>query len=102
MKTIDLTRGERTLAELLALAKHERILIHSATGDDFLLESADAFDREVALLGQSERFMAFLQNRSAEAGGTPLAEVRKKRGQRLPGIWCTRNCNSWGTMAKSE
>ena len=36
--------------------------------------SADAFDREVALLGQSERFMSFLQDRSKETGGTPLAE----------------------------
>ena len=79
MKTIDLTLGEKTLAELLALAKHERILIHSATGDDFLLEAADEFDREVALLGQSDRFMAFLQERSKEPGGTPLAEIRKKR-----------------------
>ena len=80
MKPIDLTRDERTLAELLALAKPERIVIHCATGDDFLLEAADAFHREVALLGQSERFMAFLQDRSKEAGGTPLAEIRKKRG----------------------
>ena len=46
MKTIDLTLGERTLAEGLALARHERILIRSATGDDVLLEPADAFDRE--------------------------------------------------------
>jgi len=80
MKTIDLTRGERTLAELLALARHERILIHSATGDDFLLEPAHAFDREVALLGQSGPSMAFLQDRSREAAGTPLAEIKKKRG----------------------
>ena len=79
MRTIDLTLGERTLAELLALAKRERILIHSATGDDFVLEPADEFDREVALLGQSDRFMSFLQERSKESGGTPLAEVRKKR-----------------------
>ena len=91
MKTIDLTRGERTLAELLALAKHERILIHSATGDDFLLEAADAFDRQVALLGQSERFMAFLHDRSKEAGGTPLAEIRKRRHQSLPAISSTPN-----------
>ena len=80
MKTIDLTREERTLAEVLALARHETILIRSATGDDFLLEPADDFDREVALLGQSERFMSFLQDRSKEAGGTSLAEIRKKRG----------------------
>ena len=70
---------ERTLAELLALAKRERILIHSATGDDFLLEPADAFDREVAILGQSDRFMSFLRDRSKEGGGSSLAEIRKKR-----------------------
>ena len=42
--------------------------------------SAAAFDPEVALPGQSERFMAFLHDRSKEAGGTPLAEIRKKKG----------------------
>ena len=41
--------------------------------------SADAFDREVALLGQSGLFMSFLQDRSKETGGTPLAEIKKKR-----------------------
>ena len=81
MKTIDLTLEERTLAEVLALAKHERVLIRSATGDDFLVEPADAFDREVALLGRSERFMSFLQDRSNEAGGTPLADLRKQDGE---------------------
>jgi len=79
MKTIDLTLGEKTLAELLDLARRERVLIHSATGDDFVLEAADDFDREAALLGQSDRFMAFLHQRSKEPGATPLAQVRKKR-----------------------
>ena len=79
MKTIDLTLGERTLAEVLALARHERILIRSATGDDFLLEPANALDREVALLGQGERFMSFLQERSKEPGATPLGEIRRMR-----------------------
>jgi len=78
MKTIDLAREDRTLAELLALAKGDSLLIRSAAGEDFLLEPADDFDREVALLGQSERFMSFLQDRSKEEGGTPLAEIRKK------------------------
>ena len=79
MRTIDLTLAARTLAELLALARRERILIHSAAGEDFVLEPADEFDREVALLGQSDRFMSFLHERSKEPGGAPLAEVRKKR-----------------------
>jgi hypothetical protein len=78
MKTIDLAREERTLAELLALAKRDSILIHSATGEDFLLDAADDFDREVALLGQRERFLSFLQDRSKEAGGRSLAEIGKK------------------------
>jgi hypothetical protein len=34
---------------------------------------------EVTLLGQSDRFIAFLHRRADEPGGTPLDEVRKKR-----------------------
>jgi len=32
----------------------------------------------LALLGQSDRFTAFLRDRSEEAGGTPLAKMKKK------------------------
>jgi len=78
MKTVDLAREPRTLAELLTLAKRDSILIHSATGEDFLLEPADDFDREVAMLGQSERFLSFLRERSQESGGRPLADIRNK------------------------
>lgn len=79
MRTIDLAREDRTLADLLALAKREPLLIRSATGEDFLLEAADEFDREVALLGQSERFMSFLEHRSKEPVGKSLAAIRKDR-----------------------
>jgi hypothetical protein len=78
MKTIDLAREDHSLEEVLALAKRDTVLIRSATGEDFLLEPADDFDREVSLLGQSERFMSFLQDRSKEEGGRSLAEIRKK------------------------
>ena len=77
MKTVDLASGEISLSELLALSKQESVLIHSATGDDFVLEAADDFDREVAALGGSERFMCFLEERAKETGGVSLAEVRK-------------------------
>ncbi len=43
------------------------------------LPPADDFDREAAALGQSERFMSLLNERSREAAGTPLAEARRKR-----------------------
>jgi len=82
MKTIDLAREDHTLAELLALAKGESVLIHATTGEDFLLEPADEFDREVAALGASKRFMSFLKERSKEAGGASLAEVRMKKARR--------------------
>jgi hypothetical protein len=84
VKTINLGQEQRTLTELLALAKREALLIHSATGDDFLLEPADDFDREVAALGRSERFMSFLSERSAESGDRPLSDVRKER--EYPGV----------------
>lgn len=80
MKTIDLTKKNRSLSDVLAIAKSEPVLIHSASGEDFVLEPADDFDREVAALGASEKFASFLKARSDETGDIPLEDVRKKRG----------------------
>jgi hypothetical protein len=80
MKTIDLRSEQRSLSELLALAKSEAVLIRSAGGEDFVLEPADKVDQEVASLGGSERFMSFLKERSEEAGDLSLRAVRDKRG----------------------
>ena len=38
MKTVDPGKGQHSLAEFLTLAKSEAVLIHSTSGDDFLLE----------------------------------------------------------------
>jgi hypothetical protein len=80
MKTVDLRQGDRSLSEVLALAKSEAVLIHSASGEDFLLEQADEFDREVAALGGSEKFMSFLQARAKEGGDIPVEEIRRTQG----------------------
>jgi len=80
MKTVDLRQGERSLSEVLALAKSEAVLIHSASGEDFLLEQADELDREVAALGGSEKFMSFLQARAKEGGDIPVEEIRRTHG----------------------
>ena len=63
-----------------ALAKSETLLIRSPSGEDFLLEQADEFDREVAALGSSDKFMSFLDARSKEEEDIPLSEARSKRG----------------------
>lgn len=78
MKIIDLRKKERSLSEILKLAKSETILIHSNSGEDFVLEKAYSFDREVAYLSHSEKFMKFLDSRSGESGDLSLEEVRKK------------------------
>jgi len=80
MKTIDLKKGKRSLADLLSMAKRESVLIHSPSGEDYLLEQADDFDREVAALGGSDRFMSFLSSRSQEKDDKDINAIRKKRG----------------------
>ncbi len=80
MKTVDLSQGEHSLAELLILAKEEAVLIHSASGADFLLEPADEFEREADGLASSDAFMSFLRERSEETGDIPIDVAREKRG----------------------
>jgi hypothetical protein len=80
MKRIDLTKGHHSLNEVLTCAKSETVLIPSASGEDFVLEPADEFDREVATLGAGEKFTPFLDARSKETGDIPLRQVRQKRG----------------------
>ena len=80
MKTIDLSTGEHSLSELLRLAKSEAVFIRSPSGEAFLLEQANEFDREVVALGDSEKFMSFLEDRSQETTSIPISEVRAKRG----------------------
>jgi hypothetical protein len=78
MKTIDLSKGQPSLSEVLALAKSETIFIHSDSGEDFLLEHADEFDREVAALVASEKFISFLESRSKETGEISISQIREK------------------------
>ena len=80
MITIDLSKEQPSLADVLAIAKSESVVIHSGPGEDYLLEPADDFDREAAALGSSDKFMSFLAARSKEAGDIPIEEARRKRG----------------------
>ena len=68
MKTIKLDNKSPSVEELLAIARRETVLLVTPDGTNFVLEEADDFDREVAELGSSERFMSFLEERSRERG----------------------------------
>jgi hypothetical protein len=44
------------------------------------METVLDFEREVATLGSSDKFMSFLEERSREKRDIPIKEVAKKRG----------------------
>ena len=75
MKTIDLRRQQIALDELLRSVGGDVVRITSKDGDEFVLEAAGAFEREVDELGRSAKFMAFLAERSAEPGRRSLADI---------------------------
>ena len=62
------------MSELLAMARKKSVLLVSKDGATFVLEEADGFDREVAELGGSEKFMRFLSKRSKERAVTSIEQ----------------------------
>jgi hypothetical protein len=81
MRTLDLRQQQVTVIELLQFARTESVRIVDEEGAEFILEAADALEREVVELGQSEPFMAFLAERSKEPGGISLEELERKLAQ---------------------
>lgn len=78
MITLDLRTQHLTIDELFQAAAAEAVHVIAKDGTTFVLEPADEFDREVAQLGQSKPFMAFLAERSKETGGISLEEAIKR------------------------
>ncbi len=78
MITLDLRHQQITLEELFRVARSESVLIVTDEGQEYILEAADEFDREVAELGRSEKFMDFLAERRKESGRIPLEEIERR------------------------
>ena len=78
MITLDLRHQQITLEELFRAARSESVLIVTDEGQEYILEAADEFDREVAELGRSEKFMNFLAERRKESGRIPLEEIERR------------------------
>ena len=70
MKTVNLKEESPSVAQLLAMARKKSVLLVSKDGATFVLEDAGEFDREVAELGGSEKFINFLRKRSREQAVT--------------------------------
>ena len=81
MITLDLRTQHITIDELFEAAASETVHVIAKDGNIFVLEPADEFEREVAQLGQSKKFMAFLAERAKETGGISLEEAMRRLEQ---------------------
>lgn len=81
MKALDLRQQQITVEELLQFASTESVLILNKNGSEFILEAADAFERELTELGHSEKFLTFLAERSQEPGSITLKEIESRLAQ---------------------
>jgi len=59
-----------TTEELFRLASDTTIQVIAKDGQTFVIERADDFEKEVALLRKSEQFIAFLAERSQKKQGS--------------------------------
>ncbi|MBI4481135.1 MAG: hypothetical protein HY651_14040 [Acidobacteria bacterium] len=83
MKTVHLNKESPSVGDLLAMARKKSVLLVSPDGASFVLEEADEFDREVAELGNSARFMRFLKKRSAERAVTSIEQFAGELAPKL-------------------
>jgi hypothetical protein len=84
MITLDLRQQAITVDELFQLASADSVLVRNHDGGEFVVEPADAFDREVAELRQSDKFMTFLGERCKEKGSVSLEEIERRLTQAEP------------------
>jgi hypothetical protein len=82
MITIDLRKEKYTLDELLALSTSETLMIYDKDGKHYILEETDNFEEEVEKLGNSEKFLKFLSERSNEST-VPISSIADKLGIRI-------------------
>jgi hypothetical protein len=78
MITYDLRTQHITLDELFRIAAEQTVHVVAKDGTTFVIEPADSFEQEVAKLRQSQKFMAFLAERSKESATISLDELEQE------------------------
>ena len=78
MTTYDLRKQDITLDELFRVAADETVHVVAKDGTPFVIELADSFEQEVAMLRQSKKFMSFLAERSKEQATISLDELERE------------------------
>jgi hypothetical protein len=80
MTKLDVRQTPVSVDQLLQMASDDAVLVVNRDGNEFVVEAADAIDREVAGLAASEKFMSFLDERSQEPGSVSLEEIDRRLG----------------------
>lgn len=80
MTTIDLRQHKTTIEELLRLADGDMVVIIAENGREFVLEEADEFEREVAWLSRSAKFIDLLKARAKEPAIISIDDLEKELG----------------------
>jgi hypothetical protein len=80
MTTIDLRQHKTTIEELLHLADGDIVVIIAENGREFVLEEADDFEKEVAWLSGSAKFIDFLKVRAKEPATISIDDLEKELG----------------------
>lgn len=77
MKTIELSRQGLSFPDVITLASHENLIVRTPEGREFLVAEVDDFDREIQLIRENQKLLAFLDERSQETTTYTLAQVRQ-------------------------
>lgn len=83
MNTIDLGKRKADLADVIAIARQEPVLIVTADGAEFCMAEADDFEKEVTALRSSLAFQRFLDQRSVSAEAHALEDIEAEIDREL-------------------
>ena len=78
MRTVKLAEEKLALEEVIKLARKGPVLLLTSDGKEFLISTADDFEREVQTLRGSQSFQRFLDERSKSKCAIPLEEIEEE------------------------
>jgi hypothetical protein len=78
MKTVFISKNEKTITELLRQAAQQNLILRFPDGHEFVLAEVDDFDREIELARQNDKLMAYLDERAGERATIPLDDNNKE------------------------
>lgn len=76
MKTITISRRDRSVHPILKQARKENVILRSPEGEEFILAEVDDFNREIELARQNRALMKILDARARQTETVSSEEAR--------------------------